>query len=55
MKACPSCKAAVAPNARACPQCGHRFPTFLAKLVFWIFAVPLLLAIIYGMVAMSGK
>lgn len=50
MQSCPSCKSQVASNARVCPQCGHRFHTFLAKLFFWVVALPLFVAIAVGFI-----
>lgn len=51
MRICPSCKTQVANNARVCPNCGHRFWTLLAKIFFWIVAVPLLLAVVIGIIS----
>lgn len=51
MKTCPSCDRKVASNATICPGCGHRFHTFLAQLFFWLVGVPVLVAIVYGLVA----
>lgn len=47
---CPTCKHLVADNARACPQCGHRFHTLLAKVFFWLVVVPMIIAIIAGLI-----
>lgn len=33
---CPTCKAVVANNAKACPQCGHRFTSTIAWMVLWL-------------------
>lgn len=40
MRPCPSCSQPLAANARACPACGHRPHTLLARLFLWLVVIP---------------